>query len=190
MGCNGLAATAIFRAYWNQNVTLWPARSLAQLARFTVALACHSRCDGAPCARQGREPGQRAHIHPLNRCSRLALVLRVATGHDGRHGILSGWPASERAHRAAGGACVAGERGCWIVSPRACACVRAIREARMARSDSHGDRAHTAMDKPKTLWHIVQPCNSSFFVNKTATKHEQAGAGAVLPRCCTLTRSE
>ena len=48
----------------------------------------------------------------------------------------------------------------------------------------------TAMDKPKALWHIVQPCSSSFFVNKTATKHEQAGAGAVLPRCCTLTRSE
>ena len=40
----------------------------------------------------------------------------------------------------------------------------------------------TAMDKPKTLWHRVQPCIVSFFVIKSMTNSKQAGAGAVLPR--------
>ena len=51
---------------------------LAQLERFTAGHACHSRCDGAPPARQGREPCQRAHIHPLIRRFRRSFAGRAA----------------------------------------------------------------------------------------------------------------
>ena len=48
----------------------------------------------------------------------------------------------------------------------------------------------TAMDKPKTLWHRVQPCIVSFFVIKSMTNSKQAGAGAVLPRSSNKRRGQ
>ena len=78
VACNGPAPTPIFFTYWDQRITFGACGPLARSECFTAGLACRSRCDAAPPARQGHEPCQRAHIHPLIRRFRRSFAVRPA----------------------------------------------------------------------------------------------------------------
>ena len=79
VGCSFLAptATALLTAF-NGSHLARAVRCVARLECFTAGLVCHPRCDAAPPARQGREPCQRAHIHPLIRRFRRSFAVRPA----------------------------------------------------------------------------------------------------------------
>ena len=62
---------------------------LARLESFTAGLACHPRCDAAPPARQGHDPCQRAHIHPLTRRVRRSFAGRPAKLNETAYELLA-----------------------------------------------------------------------------------------------------
>ena len=73
----------------NAWITFGACGPLARLESFTAGHACHARCDAAPPARQGREPCQRAHFHPLTRRVRRSFAVRPAKLNETAYELLA-----------------------------------------------------------------------------------------------------